>query len=175
MDATYQVPVQAGGIDDRSEIWEYHVTAEMAAPPEGQPQTPLADWMGDSVGYPFHLLNGRLPTAPETFAAKPGQRARIRVINAAGTTAYRVALGGHRLTVSHTDGFPVEPVPVDTLHVGSGERYDLLVTLADGAFPLVAVAEGQGAQALGIVRTASGPTSPAGVLPQELAGRLLRL
>jgi FtsP/CotA-like multicopper oxidase with cupredoxin domain len=174
-EATYQVPVQAGRIEDRSEAWEYHLTSEMATPPGAQPLTPAAERMADSVGYPFHLLNGRLPTVPETFTAKPGQRARIRLISAAGTTVYRVALGGHRLTVTHSDGFPVEPVTVDTLHVGSGERYDLLVTLGDGAFPLVAVAEGHGAQALGVVRTASGPTPPTGVLPQELGGRLLRL
>jgi FtsP/CotA-like multicopper oxidase with cupredoxin domain len=175
MDVTYQVPVQAGRIDDRSQTWEYYLTPEMATPPEGQPLTPAAEWMADSVGYPLYLMNGRVPTAPETFTAKPGQRARIRLISAAGTAVFRVALGGHRLTVTHTDGFPVDPVTVDTLHIGSGERYDLLVTLGDGAFPLVAVAEGHRAQALGIVRTASGPTPPAGVLPAELGGRLLRL
>ncbi|MGI9003505.1 MAG: hypothetical protein ACR2GH_17925 [Pseudonocardia sp.] len=47
---------------------------------------------------------------------------------------FRVAIGGHRMTVTHTDGFPVEPVTVDTLQVAPGERYDVLVTLGDGAF-----------------------------------------
>ncbi|EGX61118.1 MULTISPECIES: hypothetical protein [Streptomyces] len=37
-------------------------------------------------------------------------------------------------------GFSAEPVTADTLQVASGVRYDLLVTLDDGAFPLVAVA-----------------------------------
>lgn len=131
--------------------------------------------MAASVAFPFYLLNGRLPTAPHTFHAKPGQRARIRVINAGGTTMFRLALGGHKLTVTHTDGYPVEPVTVDTLHIASGERYDLLVTLDDGAFPLSAVAEGHGAQALGVVRTASGPTPASDVVPDELAGHLLKL
>ena len=175
MDATYQVPIQAGQVEDRAEGWDYHLTSDMANPPADQPLAPAASWMAGSVGYPFYLMNGRLPTAPETFTARPGQRARIRLINAAGTTVFRVALGGHRLTVTHTDGFPVEPVTVDTLHVGSGERYDLLVTLKDGAFPLVGIAEGHGAQALGIVRTASAAAPRPGVLPEELGGRLLRL
>lgn len=172
---TYQVPLQAGQMADRSASWEYYLTSEMRTPPDGQPFTPASSRMADSVGYPFYLLNGRLPTAPETLSARPGQRARIRLISAAGTTVFRVALGGHRLTVTHTDGFPVEPVTVDTLQIAPGERYDLLVTLQDGVFPLVAVAEGRGAQALGVVRTAGGPSPAAGVVPQELGGRLLRL
>jgi FtsP/CotA-like multicopper oxidase with cupredoxin domain len=175
MDTTYRVPLQAGEMADRSASWDYHLTSEMAAPPAGQPAIPAASRMADSVGYPFHLMNGRLPTAPETFTARPGQRARIRLINAAGTTVYRISLGGHPMTVTHTDGFPVDPVTVDTLHIGSGERYDVLVTLGDGAFPLVAAAEGHAAQALGIVRTAGGRAPVAGVIPQELGGRLLRL
>jgi FtsP/CotA-like multicopper oxidase with cupredoxin domain len=174
-EATYRVPVEAGRIDDRSDSWEYHLTADMANAPAGLEPVSAASFLADSVSYPFYLLNGRLPTAPEVFAAKPGQRARIRLINAAGTTTFRVALGGHRLTVTHTDGFPVEPVTVDNLHIGAGERYDVLVTLGDGAFPLVAVAEGHGAQALGIVRTASGAAPSPAAAPSELGGRLLRL
>lgn len=175
MEASYQVAVEAGEIDDRSASWDYHQTAEMANTPVGHAPVSAASRMADSVRYPFYLLNGRLPTAPETFTARPGQRARIRLISAAGTTTFRVALGGHRLTVTHTDGFPVEPITVDNLHIGAGERYDVLVTLGDGAFPLVAVAEGHGAQALGVVRTASGAAPSPAAAPPELGGRLLRL
>lgn len=171
--ARYRSPVQAGKITDESASWQYHVPAALADAPPGTPSAVTR--LASSVDFPFYLLGGRLPTAPETFRAAPGQRARIRLINAAGATVFRVALGGHRLTVTHTDGFPVEPVTVDTLQIASGERYDLLVTLDDGAFPLVAVAEGKGAQALGIVRTAGGPTPPATAAPVELSGRLLAL
>ena len=175
MEERFRTPVQAGQIDDRSQTWQYHVPKALANPPPGVEPVSPASRLADSVEFPFYLLNGRLPTAPETFRAKPGQRARIRLINAAGATVFRVALGGHRLTVTHTDGFPVEPVSVDTLQIGSGERYDLLVTLADGVFPLVAVAEGKGAQALGVVRTAAGPVPSSAAAPRELAGRLLGL
>jgi multicopper oxidase len=67
----------------------------------------------------------------------------------------------------------VRPVTGDALLLGMGERYDLLVTLADGAFPLVAVAEGKSAQALAVVRTGRGPAPRAGVRPTELRRRLL--
>lgn len=175
MNSKYRTAVQAGKIPDNSSAWDYHVPAELANPPRGMPSVSAASRMASSVEFPFYLLNGRLPTAPETFRAKPGQRARIRLINAAGATAFRVALGGHRLTVTDTDGFPVEPITVDTLQIASGERYDVQVTLDDGAFPLVAVAEGKRAQALGVVRTGSGAAPPATAAPAELAGRLLGL
>ncbi|GGL36083.1 putative oxidase (copper-binding protein) [Streptomyces anthocyanicus] len=175
MKARYETRVQEGQIPDRSKQWQYHVTREVTDSPAGKMAKTMAQRMASSVDYPLYLLGGRLPSAPRTFRAKPGQRARIRLINAGGATVFRVALGGHRLTVTHTDGFPVEPVTVDTLQIASGERYDLLVTLDDGAFPLVAVAEGKQAQALGIVRTASGDAPDASVDVPELGGRLLDL
>ncbi|MFI6156877.1 multicopper oxidase family protein [Kitasatospora sp. NPDC051170] len=125
------------------------------------------------VAHPFHLVNGRLPAAPETFAAKPGDRVRIRLINAGGDTAYRVALGGHELTVTHTDGFPVEPATAQALLLGMGERYDVLVTVKDGVFPLTALAEGKNASALAVLRTGGGAAPEASVRPSELDGRLL--
>lgn len=120
------------------------------------------------VRYPYYLVNGRVPGSPTVFAAKPGQRVRIRIINAGGDTAFRVALGGHTMTVTHTDGYPVTPVDTSTLLIGMGERYDVLVTVGDGVFPLVALAEGKNATALALVRTGAGGTPPATVRPTEL-------
>lgn len=129
--------------------------------------SPLLGGAGD-VDYPHYLINGRVPAAPATFTGKPGQRIRIRLINAASDTAFRVALGGHRLTVTHTDGFPVTPAATDALLIGMGERVDVEVVLADGVFPLVAAAEGKIGQALALVRTGSGSPPPAQVRPAEL-------
>src|ERR671931_1433932 len=84
---------------------------------------------GGQIDYPLYLLNGRPPADPPTIRARPGARLRLRVVNAAAETAFRVALGGHRLTVTHTDGLPVRPVTVDALVLGMGERYDALLTL----------------------------------------------
>ena len=126
------------------------------------------------VRYPHYLLNGRVASAPRTFTAKPRQRVRLRLINAGSDTAFRVALGGHRMTVTHTDGFPVTPVDTDALLIGMGERYDVLVTLGDGTFPLVALAEGKDATALALVRTGAGTPPPATARPRELDGKLLR-
>ncbi len=133
--------------------------------------------LGGSAGdvtYPYYVMNGRVPSAPAIFTAKPRQRVRIRIINAAADTAFRLALGGHRLRIIQTDGFGIEPIETDALLIGMGERYDVLVTLADGVFPLAAVAEGKGIGAFGLVRTAAGTAPKPGSLPAELDRQIAR-
>lgn len=130
------------------------------------------------VAYPHYLVNGRVPQDPSSFSARPGDRIRLRIINAGGDTAFRVALGGHRMTVTHTDGFPVRHTTGDALLLGMGERYDVLVTAGDGVFPLTALAEGKKAgkreaSALAVLRTGSGAAPGASVRPKELDGKLV--
>ncbi|MEU3046257.1 multicopper oxidase family protein [Streptomyces sp. NPDC006984] len=126
------------------------------------------------VAYPYYLVNGRTAEDPETFTAAPGDRIRLRIINAGGDTAFRVALGGHRLTVTHTDGFPVEQAPAEALLLGMGERFDALVTAGDGVFPLTALAEGKGGAALAVLRTSGGAAPTASVRPRELSGTVVQ-
>ena len=133
--------------------------------------SPLIGVAGD-VAHPLYLLNGRVPADPTVWPAAPGQRARIRFVNAGADTVFRVALGGHRMTVTHTDGFPVEREDADALMIGMGERVDVLVTLSDGVFPLFAEAEGKTGYGYGIVRTGSGAL-PDRDRPDELDGRVL--
>ena len=139
----------------------------------GMGSSPLGD-VGDIV-YPHYLINGRVPAEPLTLRAKPGQRARIRLINASSDTLFRVALGDHVMTVTHTDGFPVQPHETRALYLSQGERADLLVTLADGVFPLVAAAEGKQGQGLILIRTGGGARPAAVVHPPELDGDPLLL
>lgn len=124
---------------------------------------------GGNVAYPHYLANGRLRTDPSVFRCKPGDRIRIRIINAGSETAFRVALGGHDMTVTHTDGYPVKHQRTDALLVGMAERYDVLVTAKDGVFPFVALAEGKPGKALALLRTDKGRNLPApDVRPSEL-------
>ncbi|MFD0277609.1 multicopper oxidase family protein [Kitasatospora sp. NPDC127111] len=125
------------------------------------------------VVYPYYLINGRTADSPETFTARPGDRIRIRIVNAGADTAFRVALGGHELTVTHTDGFPVEHTTTQALLIGMGERYDVLVTAGDGVFPLTALAEGKDATALAVLRTGNGAAPPPAVRVGELSGKLV--
>ncbi|MFB7571148.1 multicopper oxidase family protein [Streptomyces sp. NPDC056165] len=125
------------------------------------------------VKYPHHLVNGRVANDPAVYTGKPGKKVRLRIINAGSDTAYRVALGGHKLTITHTDGFPVRHQEVDALLIGMGERYDVLVTLGDGVFPLVALAEGKDANGLALMRTGSGSKPSATIRPKELDGKIM--
>ncbi|MGW2090270.1 multicopper oxidase family protein [Streptomyces sp. NPDC001880] len=128
---------------------------------------------GGDVAYPYYLINGRTAKSPTSFAARPGDRIRLRIINAGGDTAFRVALGGHRMTITHTDGYPVRHTTTDALLLGMGERYDVMVTARDGVFPLTALAEGKKASALALLRTGTGTAPTASVRPKELNGRLV--
>lgn len=138
-------------------------------------EQPLGEDTGD-VDYPLYVINGRGPANPTELAVRPGERVRLRLVNAGSDTPFRVAVGGARLTVVATDGFPVEPVTVDTLLLGMGERYDVVVTVPGaGTYPLVAVAEGKDAEAVAVLRSAPGATPAPDARPEKLAGELLSL
>ncbi|WP_231619148.1 multicopper oxidase family protein [Nonomuraea sp. SBT364] len=137
--------------------------------------SPVLRGVSGHVRYPYYLVNGRTADEPTTFLSRPGTRVRFRVINAGADTAFRVALGGHRMTVTHTDGFPCEPVTVDAFVIGMGERYDFVTTLDAGAFPLMAMAEGKSGRAFAVVRTTRHARTPSrdGKVP-ELDRRMLK-
>jgi FtsP/CotA-like multicopper oxidase with cupredoxin domain len=137
--------------------------------------SPLGADISD-VEYPLYVLNGRAPTDPPVYPVRPGETVRLRLINAASATPFRVAFGSGRMTVIATDGFPVEPVDTDALLIGMGERYDVEVTVPrSGAFPLVAVAEGQDMQALAVLRAGEGRLPAGDVRPSQVDGELLTL
>ncbi|MGY1948722.1 multicopper oxidase family protein [Nocardia asiatica] len=143
-------------------------SSTMAMPAD--PNAPLGSDTGD-VTYPHYLINGRLGSDPVTFTGRPGQRMRLRIINAASDTAFRVAVGGHQLRITHSDGYPVQPVTGASLLISMGERYDAIIELADGVFPLVAAPEGKSGHAFALIRTGGGNPPPATVRPAELTGR----
>lgn len=121
--------------------------------------------LGGDVGdvmYPLHLINGKPPADRWTVTAPAGGRVRLRLINAGSDTAYRVAVGGHRLTVTATDGRPVQPVEVDAVLIGMGERYDIEFSASSGVWPIYAAAEGKNGAAAALLRTtdAAGTTAP---------------
>lgn len=162
-------------------------TTTSASPANGMPRMPEMPGMGGTgqvgtsdllggdagdIAYPYYLINGRIPEAATTFNAKPRQRIRIRFINVASDTAFRVALAGHTMTVTHTDGYPVVPAQVDALLIGMAERYDVLVTAADGVFPLVASAEGKNAVARALLVTGKGSSPDPQFRPDELNKRV---
>jgi FtsP/CotA-like multicopper oxidase with cupredoxin domain len=125
---------------------------------------------GGDVDYSLYLINGRAPTDPDVLEAKPGQKVRLRIINAAADSIFDVALARHTMSVTHTDGYAVNPVPATLLRLGMGERYDAVVTLADGVFPFVARRYGKPGLARALVRTGAGAAPAEAFEPTELSG-----
>ncbi|QNG17848.1 multicopper oxidase family protein [Rhodococcus triatomae] len=157
-----------------------HTDSEMAVAVElisaGHGNSVPLGGMTQHVAYPLHLINGRPPNDPDPIVVPPGSRLRLRVVNAAAETPYRFAVAGHEMTVVAADGFDTVPRTTDTLIIGMAQRYDVLVTVASGTWPVVAKVEGRDGYASTVLRTddAAPMANPdvGGSIP-ELAGRLL--
>ena len=86
----------------------------------------------DVTGYTFtYLMNGLSPAGNWTGLFRPGERVRLRLINAAGMTFYDVRIPGLRMTVVQADGQNIQPVVVDELRMGPAETYDVIVEPAE--------------------------------------------
>ncbi len=86
--------------------------------------TDLADVTGATYTY---LVNGLAPGDNWTGLFRPGERVRLRFINAASMTIFDVRIPGLPLTVVQADGQDVEPVTVDEFRIGVAETYDVIV------------------------------------------------
>ena len=125
----------------------------MTAMPDLSPKAPLGSDAGDVV-YPYFLINGRVPADSDSLTARPGQRIRLRIINAGGDTAFRIAVPGAPLTITHTDGFAVEPRTVDAVLLGMGERIDAVITVPATTTPILALPEGKTGLTQAVIKVA---------------------
>jgi FtsP/CotA-like multicopper oxidase with cupredoxin domain len=129
------------------------------------------------ITYPLYLINGRGSNQPTELKVTRGDKVRLRFINSSAATIYHVALQGHAMTVTHTDGQAVEPVEVDALRIGMGERYDVLVTANNpGVWQLAAKVEGAPGMVRALMSYKGSVTThpPAIYQPAELTGKMLR-
>ena len=85
--------------------------------------------LADVSAYTYtYMLNGKPPAANWTGIFNPGERIRLRLINAGAMTIFDVRIPGLQMTVVGADGQPVNPVTVDELRISAGETYDVIVT-----------------------------------------------
>jgi CopA family copper-resistance protein len=94
----------------------------------------------DVTGYTFtYLMNGLPPAGNWTGLFRPGERVRLRFINAASMTFYDVRIPGLTMTVVQADGQNVQPIVVDELRMGVAETYDVIVEpIEDRAYTVFA-------------------------------------
>ncbi|CAN7382151.1 copper resistance system multicopper oxidase [Caulobacter sp. LjRoot300] len=90
-----------------------------------------------AAAYTF-LVNGHGPKDNWTALFSPGERVRLRFINAAAQSVFNVRIPGLRMTVVAADGQSVRPVEVDEFQIGNAETYDVIVQpTQDKAFTIV--------------------------------------
>lgn len=103
----------------RHKLWDEHMAwSQMRMDP-----TDISDG-GEEWTY---LLAGQTPQQDWTGVFQPGERIRLRFINASPLNFFDVRIPGLEMTVVQTDGQSVRPVVVDEFRIANGETYDVIV------------------------------------------------
>ncbi|WP_426050174.1 copper resistance system multicopper oxidase [Brevundimonas sp. SL161] len=90
--------------------------------------------------YTF-LVNGHGPDENWTGLFRPGERVRLRIINASAMSIFNVRIPGLPMTVVQADGVDVRPVEVDEFQISVAETYDVIVRpTEDRAYTIVSEA-----------------------------------
>ena len=98
--------------------------------------TDVSDVTGSTYTY---LVNGHGPRDNWTALFRPGERVRLRFVNASAMTTFNVRIPGLKITIVQSDGLPVRPVAVDEFQIAVAETYDAIVEpVDDRAYTLVA-------------------------------------
>jgi len=120
--------------------------------------TDISDLTGATYTY---LVNGLPPAANWTGLFHPGERVRLRFINASAATYFDVRIPGLPLTVVQADGNDVQPVTVDEFRIAIAETYDVIVTpTEDRAYTLFAETMDRSGYAAGTLAPRAGLTAP---------------
>lgn len=81
------------------------------------------------VGYDAFLINGRRDG--QLLEAHPGEKIRLRLINAGASSYFYISLAGLPMTVISADGINIEPVQTKEILMGMAETYDVLFTVPE--------------------------------------------
>ena len=109
--------------------------------------------------YTF-LMNGFAPDSNWTALFKPGERVRLRFINAGAATYFDLRIPGLQMTVVSVDGQHVQPVTVDEIRIAIAETYDVIVEPKDErAYTIFAEAMDRSGFACGTLATEKGMTA----------------
>lgn len=131
------------------------------------------------IYYPAFLANGKAVAEYPEF--KPGEKVRLRFINAAASSYFWVDFGGGHPTVVSADGIDVDPVLKNRFLFGIAETYDVIVTIPEGTLEITAtVQDGSGSTSL---RLGEGSLYPAQRMPrpdkvammQQMAGMNMKM
>jgi CopA family copper-resistance protein len=120
--------------------------------------TDILDVSGATYTY---LMNGQPPAANWTALFNPGERVRLRFIDAGTMSIFDIRIPGLPMTVIQTDGNDVVPVTVDEFRIGPGETYDVIVQPREAsAFTIFAQAQDRTGFARGTLAPKAGIAGP---------------
>lgn len=120
--------------------------------------TDIADVTGSTYTY---LLNGQSAEQNWTALFKPGERIRMRFINAGAMTHFDVRIPGLEMTLVQADGQNVEPVTVEEFRIAPAESYDMIVQpRAEEAYAIFAEAMDRSGYAAGTLARRAGMRAP---------------
>ncbi|WP_260482401.1 copper resistance system multicopper oxidase [Sphingomicrobium flavum] len=109
--------------------------------------------------YTF-LMNGHGPAENWTGLFNPGERVRLRIVNASAMSIFNLRIPGLAMEVVQADGMNVKPVETDELQISVAETYDVVVTpTTDEAFTIVAEAIDRSGMARGTLAPRMGMTA----------------
>ena len=119
--------------------------------------TDIADVTGHLYTY---LMNGQGPERGWTGLFTPGERVRLRFINAAALSYFNLRIPGLPMTVVQADGQNVEPVTVDELQMAVAETFDVIVApTEDRAYTIFAESMDSSGYARGTLAPRAGMTA----------------
>lgn len=120
--------------------------------------TDIADVTGATYRY---LVNGHGPGDNWTALFRPGERVRLRIVNASAMTNFNVRIPGLALSIVQADGQDVRPVEVDELQIAVAETYDVIVQPAeDRAYTLAAESVDRSGMAVATLAPRPGMAAP---------------
>ena len=125
--------------------------------------------ISDVTGSTYHfLVNGHDTAANWTGLFAPGERVRLRIINASAMTNFNVRIPGLPMTVVAADGQNVQPVETDEFQIAIAETYDVIVQpSANQAYGLIAEAIDRSGQVRATLAPRLGMIAPIPVIRER--------
>ena len=91
------------------------------------------------IYYPAFLSNGKKLAEYPNF--KPGEKVRLRFINASASSYYWMDFGAGNPMVVASDGVDVQPVHKSRFLFAIAETYDVIVSIPEGKLEIIATAQ----------------------------------
>jgi CopA family copper-resistance protein len=132
--------------------------------------TDILDVTGSA--YTF-LINGHGPSDNWTGLFTPGERVRLRFVNAGGMTIFNVRIPGVTMSVVSADGQNVQPMSIEEFQIAPAETYDVILQpTEDRAFTLVAEAADRSGLACATLAPRLGMSTPVPALRARPLGTM---